>query len=137
MKYMPKRYDEVFDDMFDSFFPRSMNMDIMKTDIHEKDGYYNLEVELPGYQKQDVEMEISQGYLTIKAKHSFSDEEKDKKGNLIRSERSFGSCQRSFFVGEEIKAEDVKAKFNNGVLEINLPSKEQKRIETKQSISID
>jgi len=136
MKYMPKRYD-VFDDMFDGFFPRPFNNEnFMKTDVYEKNGYYNLDVELPGYNKEDVELEISDGYLTIKAHHQLSNEEKDNKGNIIRQERSFGSASRSFYVGENIKAEDIKAKFNNGILEINLPSKEQKRIETSQKVEI-
>ena len=109
----------------------------MKTDVYEKNGYYNLDIELPGYAKEDVQMELIDGYLNIKATHNVSNEEKDAKGNLIRSERRFGSCSRSFYVGENIKAEDVKAKFDNGILNIVLPSKEQKSIETKQTVTIE
>lgn len=138
MKYFPRNLD-VFDDMFDGFFAKEpvYNNSVMRTDVFEKDGYYNLDIELPGYQKEDVQMELIDGYLNIKATHNVSSEEKDVKGNLIRSERRFGSCSRSFYVGENIKAEDVKAKFENGILNIVLPSKEQKSIETKQTVTID
>ena len=138
MKYMPRSYD-LFDDVFDDFFrvPSFNNMgSVMKTDVREKDGYYYLDVELPGYNKEDVNIEISDGYLNIKASHNADQEEKDSKGNLIRQERSFGSCSRSFYVGENIHSEDIQAKFNNGVLEISLPSKEQKRIQTAENVQI-
>ena len=138
MKYFPRSLD-VFDDMFDGFFTKEpmYNTSVMKTDVYEKDGYYNLDIELPGYNKEDVQMDIMDGYLNIKATHNVSNEEKDNKGNLVRSERRFGSCSRSFYVGENIKAEDIKAKFDNGILNIVLPSKEQKSIETKQTVTIE
>ena len=138
MKYFPRSLD-VFDDMFDGFFSKEpmYNTSVMKTDVYEKDGYYNLDIELPGYNKEDVQMDIMDGYLNIKATHNVSNEEKDSKGNLIRSERRFGSCSRSFYVGDNIKAEDIKAKFDNGILNIVMPSKEQKSIETKQTVSIE
>ena len=127
MRYFPRNLD-VFDDMFDGFFTKEPTYtgSAMRTDVYEKDGYYNLDIELPGYKKEDVQMDIVDGYLNIKATHNVSNEEKDAKGNLIRSERRFGTCSRSFYVGENIKAEDVKAKFENGMLNIVLPSKEQK-----------
>ena len=129
MKYFPRSLD-VFDDMFDGFFPKGTvySDNVMRTDVYEKDGYYNLDIELPGYRKEDVQMDIMDGYLS---------EEKDAKGNLIRSERRFGSCSRSFYVGENIKAEDIRARFENGILNIVLPSKEQKSIETKQTVTIE
>ena len=138
MKYFPRSLD-VFDDMFDGFFTKEpmYNTSVMKTDVYEKDGYYNLDIELPGYNKEDVQMDIMDGYLNIKATHNVSNEENDNKGNLIRSERRFGSCSRSFYVGENIKAEDIKAKFDNGILNIVMPSKEQKSIENKQTVTID
>ncbi len=140
MKYMPRKGFDLFDDMFDGFFPREFNrqgFDVMKTDIHEKDGYYTLDIEVPGYNKEDVSMELSNGYLSIKASHNQTDEEKDAKGNLIRSERVFGSCQRSFYVGDNIKAGDVKAKFENGMLIVTVPSEQQKQIESKETIAIE
>ena len=139
MKYYPRRGFDAFDEMFDDFFPKTnvFTSNVMKTDVYEKDGYYNLDIELPGYNKEDVELDIMDGYLNIKATHNLSNEEKDAKGNLVRSERNFGSCSRSFYVGDNIKAEDIKAKFDNGILNIVLPSKEQKSIETKQSVTIE
>lgn len=136
MKYVPSR--DLFDDLFNGFFsPRVIsNETVMRTDVYEKDGYYHLEIELPGYDKEDVDLEISEGYLTISAKHERSDEEKDAKGRLIRSERSFGTCSRSFYVGDNIKAEDVSAKFDGGMLEISVPNRETKRIETTRKIDI-
>lgn len=137
MKYIPGRID-LFDDLFNSFFtPRVMNTDtVMRTDIRELDGYYHLDIELPGYLKEDVNLEISEGYLTVSAKHEISDEEKDSKGRVLRSERSFGSCSRSFYVGDTIKAEDITARFDNGVLMITLPNRETKRIESTRKIDI-
>ena len=142
MKYIPsRRRFDLIDDMFDGFFPSELNHQgfdsIMKTDIHEKDGYYTLDIEIPGYNKDEVSMELSNGYLSIKAVHNDSEEEKDKKGNLIRCERRFGSCSRSFYVGENIKASDVKAKFENGMLIVTVPSAEQKQIESKETIAIE
>lgn len=140
MKYMPRKFD-LFDDMFDGFFPTELSRQgfdsIMKTDVHEKDGYYTLDIEVPGYKKEDVTMELSNGYLSIKATHNTTDEEKDAKGNLVRSERNFGSCSRSFYVGDNIKAEDVKAKFENGMLQVTVPSAKQKQIESTETISIE
>lgn len=135
MRYLPRAFD-VFDDMFDGFFP-ARDSELMKCDVHEKDGYLNLDIDLPGYKKEDISIEILDGYMNIKAKHNTTDEERDAKGNLIRSERMFGSCSRSFYVGDNIKSEDIKASFENGVLNISMPSKQQKAIETKQTVSID
>lgn len=134
MKYLPRNYD-LFDTMFDSFLPTNSN-NMMRTDVREKDGYYDLDIELPGYKKEDIAMEISDGYLNIKATRTNSDEEKDERGNLIRQERFYGSISRSFYVGDNIKAEDIKAKYENGILNINLPSREQKRIETSQKVEL-
>ena len=138
MRYMPSKRFDLFDDMFDDFFrPERPMGPLMRCDVHEKDGYYTLDIELPGYKKEDVSMEISDGNLTIKAQHEMSNEEKDAKGNLVRSERSFGSCSRSFYVGENIKANDVKARFENGMLIVTVPSAEQKHIESKETIMIE
>lgn len=135
MRFVPRNYD-LFDNMFDSFLPSVNSNNMMKTDIHELNGYYDMDIELPGYKKEDIEMEISDGYLNIKASRSNSEEEKDSKGNLIRQERFYGSISRSFYVGDNIKAEDIKASYENGILNINLPSREQKRIETSQKVEL-
>ena len=139
MKLMPRTYD-VFNEFFEDVFDRPVlrnSASVMKTDVHEKDGYYTLDIEVPGYKKEDVTMELSNGYLSIKATHNTTDEEKDAKGNLVRSERNFGSCSRSFYVGDNIKAEDVKAKFENGMLQVTVPSAKQKQIESTETISIE
>ena len=109
----------------------------MKTDIHENNGLYTLDVELPGFKKEDISLDVDDGYLIIKAKNEVSEEEKNGKGEIIRSERCFGSCSRSFYVGDAIKASDVKARFENGILAVTLPSEKQKQIESKEQISID
>lgn len=104
----------------------------MKTDITDTNGNYVLDIDLPGYNKEDLDIDLNEGYLTISANHTASDEEKDDKGNLIREERSFGSCTRSFYVGDMITPEQINAKFDNGVLTITIPHNEVKQIENKQ-----
>ena len=136
---MPRKYD-LFDDMFDGFFPTEFNRQgfdsIMKTDVHEKDGYYTLDIEVPGYKKEDVTMELSNGYLSIKATHNTTDEEKDAKGRVIRQERYNGSCSRTFYVSDAIKDSDIHASFENGILKIELPTEAKKEEETKKFIEI-
>lgn len=139
MKLVPRNYDlfaDVFDDMFNNSFTKGMSS-IMKTDIHSKDGNYIIDVELPGYQKEDISVDLKNGYLSISAKHEANETEKDEKGYIIREERSFGSCSRSYYIGEDIKAEDIKAKFENGILTLNVPSIEKKEIENTKSIMIE
>lgn len=135
MRYLP-RSNSLFTDVFNDFFPNVRN-DVMKSDIHENNGLYTLDVELPGFKKEDISLDVDDGYLIIKAKNEVSEEEKNEKGEIIRSERSFGSCSRSFYVGANIKASDVKARFENGILAVTLPSEKQKQIESKEQISID
>ena len=109
MRFMPTvRRDEdfdLFDDVFNApFFGREA---LMKTDITEKDGKYQLEMDLPGYKKEDVKISLYNGNLTIEANHNESNEEKDTKGNVVRQERFTGSCTRTFYVGENAKESDV------------------------------
>ena len=138
MVYTPKKYDLFNSDLFDTFFGNTYKSgSLMRTDVHEKDGYYYFDVELPGYKKEDVSMDLIDGYLVIKATHNVDNEEKDNKGNLIRSERYYGTCSRNFYVGDNIKAEDIKAKLENGIISIVSPSKEQKSIETAQRVTIE
>ena len=138
MKLVPRNYsfiDDLFDDVFDRPVFKGSNA-LMKTDVHEKDGNYILDVELPGYDKQDIDIDLREGYLTISAKHNYTDEEKDAKGNVLRQERSFGSCSRSFYVGSEIKPEDVSASFENGVLVLTIPKEVERRIEENRKVTI-
>lgn len=138
MKLVPRNYslfDDLFDDMFDR--PSYRNLAVMKTDVHEKDGNYILDIELPGYNKEDVNIELKDGYINISASHDTTDEEKDAKGNIIRQERSFGSCSRSFYVGNNFTADDIKAKFENGILQLTVPNKDVQQVETSNKIMIE
>ncbi|MCR5108157.1 MAG: Hsp20/alpha crystallin family protein [Lachnospiraceae bacterium] len=111
---------------------------LMKTDVKENKDGFDLFIELPGYNKGDIEAEISDGYLTISAKTASNKEEKDEDGKYIRRERYTGSCKRTFYVGEDITEEDIKAKFENGILKLNVPKKEAKpKVEEKKFISIE
>lgn len=143
---MPSIFGEnLFDDFFGFERPsvrcHQMNTnDIMKTDVKELETGYELAISLPGYKKEDIQAELKDGYLTINAKTSQSNDEKDEKsGRYIRRERYYGSCSRSFFVGEDMKQEDVKAKFEDGVLKLAIPKKEAKKpeIEDKKLIAIE
>ena len=108
----------------------------MKTDIKENEKDYELSVELPGYKKEDVNAELKDGYLIINATNEKNDEEKDEKG-YIRKERYYGSFTRSFYVGKDVKEEDIKAKFENGVLILDIPKEVEKLPEEKKYIAIE
>ena len=138
MRLLPRT---MFDDMIDDWFgePRFTRRTAaaMRCDIREKDGSYLLDIELPGYRKEDIHIDLEDVYLTVSAARNTSSEEKDKQGNILRQERISGSCSRSFYVGEELTAEDIKAKYDNGELKIVLPKKDQKEIEAKKNIMIE
>ena len=110
---------------------------LMKTDVHEKDGQYDMDIDLPGFKKEDIKVELHDGYLQVSAVKGLNEEEKDEKGQLIRQERYSGSMQRSFYVGESIKQEDVKAKFEQGVLKLSFPKEGEKKLPEKQPIMIE
>ncbi len=119
------------------FFGKREN-DIMKTDIKEKDGNYILEMDIPGYDKKDVSVKLNNGYITVEAQRNINNDEKGKDGNYIRRERYYGNCQRSFYVGDNVKEKDIKAKFDSGILYIEFPSnKINKQIENGGYISIE
>ena len=131
-------FDNMFDDMFrDPFFTNSSATKLMKTDIQEKDNNYILDMDLPGYDKSDIKAQLKDGYLTITAQKNTSKEDKDEKGNYIRRERYCGKCSRSFYVGENLKEEDIKASFSNGILELTFPKKVEKKEEKIKYITID
>ena len=116
--------NNIFDDLFNTpFFTRS-EANIMKTDIKEHDGGYELTVDLPGVKKDDIKAELNDGYLTITAENNSSKDEKDEKGKYICRERYSGSYSRSFYVGDSVTEEDIKAKFENGTLTMDIPKKE-------------
>jgi len=119
MMLMPKIFD---DDFFrDDFFDRKdrMNYNLMKTDIREDENSYLLEVDLPGYSKDDIKIDITDGYLTINAKVEKEDNDENK--NYVRRERFTGEVTRTFYVGEDIKEDEVKANFKNGILTLEVP----------------
>ena len=125
MMLVPRRKYDFFDDFFKDPFFESNESSVMKTDIKEKDNSYELEVDIPGYKKEDIKMHMEDGYLIINAKTNKENDEKDKKGKYIRKERFFGECSRSFYLGNDIKEEDIKANFHNGTLNIEVPKKTQ------------
>lgn len=111
---------------------------MMKTDVKETETGYEVDVDLPGFKKEQIELTLKDGYLTVEAGKGLEEEHKDDAhGRYIRRERTFGSMSRSFFVGEQIEQGDIKARFEDGVLRIFVPKKEVKKIEEKQTITIE
>lgn len=133
--------DDIFDDVFSAPFGFSRAgakaaVSSMNADVQEFEDRYQLDLELPGYQKEDIQAELKDGYLTINAEHTDTKEEKED-GKYIRRERFSGKCQRSFYVGDDITHEDIQAKFENGILEVIIPKKEAKpAVEEHKYISI-
>ena len=139
--------DNLFDDWFDfPSFPELRNVDRkfygrhasheMKTDVHEHEDHFEVDIDLPGFKKDEIHISLENGTLTVGAAKGVEKEEKDKKGKVIRQERYSGALQRSFYVGEHITEEDVVAKFENGVLSLNIPKKEQKKLPERKTIMI-
>ena len=137
MKLLPgfATFDDVFDNMFDDpFFRGTRTTNLMKTDVKEVGDNYQLEMEVPGFAKEDISIELHDGYLNISAKKSNDNDQKDNDGNI----RYSGSCSRSFYVGDDIKQEDIKASYNNGELIITLPKNAPKEIDmSSKYIPID
>lgn len=111
--------------------------DIMKTDIRENEDNYEVSVDLPGFAKEDISVKLDNGYMTISASKEQKEEEKDKDGKFIRRERYSGSASRSFYVGDEVTHEDIKAKYENGILQLTVPKKEAKKLEQNSYIAIE
>ena len=110
----------------------------MKTDIREHDAGYEVDIDLPGFKKDEISIELENGYLTVSAAKGLDKDEEDKKGKYIRKERYAGAMQRSFYVGEDITEEDIKAEFKHGLLKLFVPKKEAKpAVEQKKTISIE
>ncbi len=137
--------ESMFDDFFDGFFHpvrtagqyNIPSNDVMRTDVKELEGSYEIAINLPGYKKEDVQAELKDGYLTITASTDSSKEEKDEEGKYIRRERYMGTCSRNFYVGEFVEQEDVQAKFEDGILKLVVPKKEAKpQVEEKKFIEI-
>ena len=139
MMMIPRRKNEfdLFDEMFnDPFFTRGESK-LMKTDIKEKKDHYELEVDLPGYEKEDIKIELSDGYLTIHASMNKSVDEEEKDSKYVHKERYVGNSSRSFYVGDNVKEEDIKASFKNGTLKLIIPKEKQEKLEEKKYIDIE
>lgn len=131
--------EDLFDDFMDFPFRTTRSYQnahgLMQTDIRETKDGYELDVDLPGFDKKDINLELKDGYLTIKA--SRNEEKEDKKHYYLRKERFTGSCSRSFYVGDSVKEEDVHAKFDNGILKLSFPKEEPKQITGGSNIAIE
>lgn len=140
------------EDLFDDFFNDPFGMmnasegrsplygkhakNLMKTDVRETEGTYELDVDLPGFTKDEVNVELKNGYLTIQAAKGLDKDQSDKKGKYIRQERYAGACSRSFYVGEDVEPEEVSAKFEDGILTISVPKAAKKQLPKQTSINI-
>lgn len=131
-----KDYDFLGDLFTDPFFSKNESK-VMKTDIKEKDDKYLIYVDLPGYEKENIKIDIDDGYLTVTGEVNNTKENKQEDGSFVRKERYIGTCTRSFYIGEDITEDEVKASFKNGVLNIEIPKKEEKKIQEKKYIQID
>ena len=109
----------------------------MRTDVRELEDGYEIDMDLPGFKKDQIELNLENGYLTVTANKGFDKDEKDKQGRMIRQERYAGSMQRSFYVGDNMTEEDVKARFEDGVLHLNLPKKDARKVPEKKTICIE
>ena len=110
---------------------------VMKTDVKETDTGYEVDIDLPGFKKDEINAQLDNGYLTISAAKGLDKDEKDKKGKYIRKERYAGAMSRSFYVGEGVTQEDIKAKYEDGILSLSVPKKEAKAVENKKYIAIE
>ena len=128
MMMIPRRnHFDLFDEMFRDPFFEGTESKVMKTDIKEKKDKYLIDIDLPGYEKEDIKIEISDGYLTVHASVNKEVNDEKEKGKYVRKERYVGECSRSFYVGENLKEEDIKAKFKNGTLTLEVPKKEERK----------
>ena len=137
-------FDDFFSDPFEMMMPQSRNplygkhaKNLMKTDVRETENSFEVDMDLPGFKKDEVNLELKDGYLTVSADKALDKDKKDNEGRYIRQERWSGSCSRSFYVGSGVKNEDVHAKFENGVLRLSLPKKAAEEIEADKYISIE
>ena len=139
--------ENLFDDFFGDPFgmmPRGRDplygkhaRNLMRTDVRETEDTYELDVDLPGFKKDEVTLELKNGVLTIQAVKGLDKDETDKKGKYIRQERYAGACSRSFYVGEHVEPEDIRAKFENGILQISLPKAAKKQLPKSNVIAIE
>lgn len=136
-------FDDFFSDPFGMMVPQGRDplygkhgKNLMKTDVRETESSYELDIDLPGFKKDEVNVELKNGYLTIQAAKGLDKEEQDKKGKYIRQERCAGACSRTFYVGDGVEPEDVTAKFENGILQLSIPKEAKKQLPKNTSVTI-
>ena len=141
--------ENLFDEFFEDFpMPREFrNIDRrlygknaareMKTDVHEHEDHYEVDIDLPGFKKDEITLTLENGYLTVNAAKGVDKDETDKRGKLIRQERYAGALQRSFYVGDALTEQDIAAKFENGVLSLSVPKQEARKLPEKKVIMIE
>ena len=146
---MPSIFGEnLFDDWMEFPFEREFfggrnplygknEKNLMKTDVKELEGSYEVDIDLPGFKKEDINAKLEDGYLTISASKGLNKDEQDKEGKYIRRERYTGQCSRSLYVGEGVTEEDIRAKFEDGILRLTVPKKDQAQVEQKKYIAIE
>ena len=138
-------FDDMFDfDDFDKEFNRMMRplygkhaQNMMKTDVRETDNSYELDIDLPGFKKDEIKVELDNGYLSISAAKGLDKDEEKKDGKYIRRERYAGSMNRTFYVGSQLTQQDIQAKFEDGILKISVPKKDVQQIEQNKYIAIE
>ena len=139
-------FDEFWNDPFDMdrMLPRGRDplygkhsKNLMKTDVRETEGSYELDVDLPGFKKDEIHLELNNGYLTISTQKTLEKDEKNKAGRMLRQERYAGTMQRSFYVGGAITEEDVKASYEDGVLHLIVPKKDARKVPERKTILIE
>ena len=146
---MPRLFGDVFDDWFGfDDFGRDMDRmmkplygkhgkDVMKTDVKEQDGSYEVDIDLPGFKKEDVSVKLENGCLTVTASKGLDKDEQKEDSGYIRRERWSGSCSRSFYVGENVRPEDIKAKMEDGILHLTMPKEQPKALPKQNTILIE
>ena len=137
-------FDEFFGNAFDDYMKDTQralygkhSKNLMKTDVKETDESYEVDIDLPGFQKDEVSLDLKNGYLTVSAAKGLDKDEEDKKGRYIRQERYAGAMSRSFYVGEDVQPSEISAKFENGILQLSVPKAEQKRLPKTTTIAIE
>ena len=140
--------DNLFDDMFDFDFDKEFNrmmrplygkhaQNMMKTDVRETDNSYELDIDLPGFKKDEISVQLDNGYLSISASKALDKDEENKNGKYIRRERYAGAMNRTFYVGDNLTQQDIQAKFEDGILKISVPKKDVQQIEQNKYIAIE
>ena len=136
-------FDDFFSDPFEMMVPTRNALygkhgkNLMKTDVRETENSYELDIDLPGFKKDEVNVDLKDGYLTISAAKGVDKDQQDKAGKYIRQERYAGACSRSFFVGEAVKPEEVSAKYEDGILKLSVPKAGEKALPKTTTIAIE